>query len=84
VAVDTILTRLDEEFHKKKVKKTGSKVESCDGGGEKLNMIRLGHPARMNEKILKYSLDSLISNDDVFCFFFFILNIMIFFNICIV
>jgi hypothetical protein len=28
-------------------------------------MVRVGHPARISAKIMKYALDSIISNDEV-------------------
>ena len=62
IAVDTILARLADYSS---VLSTSGKKSSGDSYTRKLNMVRLGHPARISANILQYSLDSLIENDEV-------------------
>jgi superfamily I DNA and/or RNA helicase len=77
IAVDTILARLADssastsgtENVSKGRKGGGAKSDNNSNSGSdylrKLNMVRLGHPARISANILKYSLDSLIESDEV-------------------
>ena len=57
IAVDTILSRLADEYQSKR--KTSQKANFV------LNMVRLGHPARVSENAMQYSLDYQISVDEV-------------------
>jgi hypothetical protein len=72
--VDTILARLADSAaspsgveNSSKGRKSGAKSGDNNNSDylRKLNMVRLGHPARISANILKYSLDSLIENDEV-------------------
>lgn len=56
IAVDTILSRLADEFAMK---------PKLSQKGAALNMVRLGHPARVSSNAMQYSLDYLISIDEV-------------------
>eukprot|EP01037_Dinobryon_pediforme_P021668 gene21668-22594_t len=55
IAVDTILSRLADEFAMK---------PKLSQKGAALNMVRLGHPARVSSNAMQYSLDYLISIDE--------------------
>lgn len=55
-AVDTILVKLADVAKQQKLVKQGYVP---------LQMLRIGHPARINEATLFYSLDSQISMDEV-------------------
>jgi ATP-dependent RNA/DNA helicase IGHMBP2 len=68
IAVDTILGRLAD--YSTVVRGVGSGGKGKQSAGRPalkcaLNMVRVGHPARISEKILRYALDSIISNDEV-------------------
>lgn len=78
IAVDTILGRLADYSSavrsgskaKSNTSSSGSAATGTDGGGRPamkcaLNMVRIGHPARISEKIMQYALDSIISGDEV-------------------
>lgn len=77
IAVDTVLARLATCRHSssgdsrrkkgKDHKASGGGGDGGGGGGGQLNlqMVRLGHPARISSDILKYSLDALIAADEV-------------------
>jgi len=68
IAVDTILGRLadyqktDTSAKKRPNGKNVPEKRKCA-----VNMVRVGHPARISAKIMKYALDSIISTDEV-CF----------------
>ena len=61
IAVDTILSRLADEYLSKR--KVAQKVNIL------LNMVRLGHPARVSENAMQYTLDYQISVDEVFKYY---------------
>lgn len=75
IAVDTILARLAD--YQDTTTTTTSRGKNNTNGGSAgnagikpvmkvaLNMVRLGHPARISENIMKYALDSIISRDEV-------------------
>lgn len=72
IAVDTILARLADSIASPTVaaafsSRKANKSSSGNSGDYRrpLNMVRLGHPARVSANILQYSLDSLIESDEV-------------------
>ena len=67
IAVDTILSRLSD--YKNKFKTNSNKNKQQTLPIINLQMIRIGHPARISQKIMKYSLDAMISNDEVYTIF---------------
>lgn len=80
IAVDTILGRLADYqlsniSSSAQKRKRGNLLAAMDGSAATvrfkpkvaLSMVRIGHPARISAKIMKYALDSIISNDEVGC-----------------
>lgn len=63
IAVDTILSRLSKSLDQYALEK---KLPSIRNVQElKRKIIRLGHPARISQEILHYTLDSHIASDEV-------------------
>ena len=67
IAVDTILGRLaDYQQSNSASKKRSSRTKTAPERRKcAVNMVRVGHPARISSKIMKYALDSIISTDEV-------------------
>lgn len=72
IAVDTILGRLaDYQADSTAAKRKRGNQSQTTGDAARvkpkcaLSMVRVGHPARISAKIMKYALDSIISNDEV-------------------
>jgi superfamily I DNA and/or RNA helicase len=65
IAVDTILTRISSILDH--LERIGSSKSSATSNIMKLkhSVVRLGHPARISNSIMKYTLDYLISVDEV-------------------
>ena len=67
IAVDTILARLAD--YQKSAAPAAKKRSGGKSAPERhkcaVNMVRVGHPARISSKIMKYALDSIISTDEV-------------------
>ena len=70
VAVDNVLERLvsnkiqNQSHDKHIVKKSKRKYLKDKGSSINIRAVRLGHPARIQESILKYSLEALVQNTD--------------------
>jgi len=66
IAVDTILGRLADYQANSSSKKRSSRTKATPERKKcAVNMVRVGHPARISSKIMKYALDSIISTDEV-------------------
>jgi superfamily I DNA and/or RNA helicase len=81
IAVDTILARLVMILEN--LERQGSSLLKSPNLNKLRNsMVRLGHPARVSTSILHYSLDYLISIDEVrkLCFLSFLCSFVILFN----
>ena len=71
IAVDTILGRLADYKSKHRNNHNHNNKSNNNNNKSKvlsvnLQMVRIGHPARISKKIMQYSLDALISKDEVY------------------
>ena len=67
IAVDTILSRVSHTLEH--LEKQASMIKSSHNLPKLKNqMVRIGHPARVSSSILHYTLDYLISIDEVMFF----------------
>lgn len=65
IAVDTILGRLADYKNKNNYKNKANNKQQQQLLSVNLQMVRIGHPARISKKIMQYSLDALIAKDEV-------------------
>lgn len=69
IAVDTILGRLADYKNKNNYKNYNKNKANNKQQQQllsvNLQMVRIGHPARISKKIMQYSLDALIAKDEV-------------------